>query len=162
MGTALARSESQTDLCAKAASYKVATAKADGMDVRAVHTAVQQAARHVRDGGGPFFVELQTYRFRAHSMFDPELYRDKAEVDEWKERGPIHSLSAQLKVEGLLTEEGFLALDADTQAEVEAAVDFAEAAAWEPVEDLLKDVHTPGAQTPGAQTAGAHSPGATA
>jgi pyruvate dehydrogenase E1 component alpha subunit len=145
MGTALARSESQTDLCVKAASYKVPTRRVDGMDVHAVFEATRQAARQVREGGGPFFLELQTYRFRAHSMFDPELYRDKAEVEAWKQRGPIHSFSAALKAAGELTEEAFLALDAEALAEVDAAVAFAEAAPWEPVEDLLKDVHTPGA-----------------
>jgi len=151
MGTALARSESQTDLCAKAASYRVATFRADGMDVRAVFDTVSRAVRQVREGGGPAFVELQTYRFRAHSMFDPDLYRDKAEIEEWKQRGPIHSLSAQLKAEGRLDEEAFLALDAEAEAEVAAAVAFAEQAPWEPVADLLKDVHTPaGAAAGGA------------
>jgi pyruvate dehydrogenase E1 component alpha subunit len=145
MGTALARSESQTDLCVKAASYKVPTLKVDGMDVLAVHEATRRAAQQVRDGDGPFFVEFQTYRFRAHSMFDPELYRDKAEVEAWKKRGPIHNFSAQLKAAGELTEEGFLELDATAGKEVAAAVAFAEAAPWEPVEDLLKDVTTPGA-----------------
>lgn len=145
MGTALARSESQTDLCAKAASYRVPTRKADGMDVRAVHQATLEAAQQVRAGGGPFFVEYATYRFRAHSMFDPELYRDKAEVEQWKQRGPIHSLSAQLKAAGRLNEAEFLALDAGAGAEVADAVAFAEAAAWEPVQDLLRDVYTPGA-----------------
>jgi pyruvate dehydrogenase E1 component alpha subunit len=145
MGTALARSEAQTDLCAKAASYAVPTLKADGMDIVAVHEAMKLAAQHVRDGLGPFFLECQTYRFRAHSMFDPELYRDKAEVEQWKQRGPLHTFSARLKAEGKLTEEEFLALDAKANVEVQAAVDFAEAAAWEPIEDLLKDVHTPGA-----------------
>lgn len=152
MGTALARSESQTDLCAKAASYKVATFRADGMDVRAVFDTVSRAAQQVRVGGGPAFVELQTYRFRAHSMFDPDLYRDKAEIEQWKQRGPIHSFSGQLKAEGLLTEELFLAFDAAAAAEVAAATDFAEQAPWEPVADLLKDVHTPaGADEGGAR-----------
>ncbi len=145
MGTALARSEAQTDLCAKAASYCVPAMKADGMDVVAVHKATRLAAQHVRDGLGPFFLELQTFRFRAHSMFDPELYRDKAEVEAWKQRGPLHTFSARLKAEGKLTEEAFLALDARANAEVQAAVAFAEAAEWEPEADLLKDVHTAGA-----------------
>ena len=149
MGTALARSESQTDLCAKAASYQLATFRADGMDVRAVFDSVGRAAQQVREGGGPAFVELQTYRFRAHSMFDPDLYRDKAEIEQWKQRGPIHSFSAQLKAEGLLTEEAFLALDAEAEAEVAAAIDFAEQAPWEPVADLLKDVHTPAGEAGG-------------
>lgn len=143
MGTALARSESQTDLCVKAASYGMATVPVDGMDVVAVHEAVQRAAQQVREGGGPLFIEFRTYRFRAHSMFDPELYRDKQEVEAWKTRGPIHTFTARLKAQGSLTEDEFLALDAAAQAEVETAVAFAEAGTWEPVEDLLRDVHTP-------------------
>jgi len=142
MGTALARSESQTDLCVKAAAFGLPTAKADGMDVIAVHDAALAAAAHVRSGAGPCFVEFQTYRYRAHSMFDPDLYRDRAEVEAWKQRGPIHNLSNRLKAEGRLTEERFLAIDAEAQREVEAAVAFAEAGTWEPVEDLLRDVHT--------------------
>jgi pyruvate dehydrogenase E1 component alpha subunit len=143
MGTALSRSESQTDLCAKAASYRVPAVKVDGMDVLAVHEATFQAAQQVRAGGGPVFMEYATYRFRAHSMFDPDLYRDKAEIEQWKERGPIHSFTGKLKAAGQLTEEAFLALDASAEAEVADAMAFAEAAAPEPVEDLLKDVHTP-------------------
>ncbi len=143
MGTALARSEAQIDLCAKAAAYGVATASADGMDVVAMFKVVQHAARQVRDGGGPVFVELRTYRFRAHSMFDPELYRDKAEVEAWKTRGPIHTYSARLKAQGSLSEPEFLALDAQAQTEVDRAVAFAEAGTWEPVADLLRDVTTP-------------------
>ncbi|MDO8653940.1 MAG: pyruvate dehydrogenase (acetyl-transferring) E1 component subunit alpha [Undibacterium sp.] len=143
MGTALARSESQTDLCLKAASYGMATMLVDGMDVVAVVEAVSRAAQQVRKGDGPVFVELQTYRFRAHSMFDPELYRDKHEVEEWKTRGPLHTFTARLKIEGKLTEEEFLAIDTAVQSEVEAAVAFAEAGTWEPVEDLLRDVVAP-------------------
>ncbi len=143
MGTALARSEAQTDLCARAASYGMATLSVDGMDVVAVHERVQQAVQHVRAGHGPMFVELRTYRFRAHSMFDPELYRDKAEVEAWKLRGPIHTYTARLKAQGLLTEDAFLALDARAQAEVDAAVAFAEAGTFEPEAGLLRDVHTP-------------------
>ena len=140
MGTALTRSESQTDLCAKAASYGVPTAKVDGQDIVAVHEAAKNAQAHVRQGKGPFFVEFQTYRYRAHSMFDPELYRAKQEVEEWKTRGPLHTFTARLKAEGKLTEEQFLALDAEVAKEVEDAVAFAEAGSWEPVEDLTRDV----------------------
>lgn len=143
MGTALARSESQTDLCAKAASYGTATLKADGMDVEAAHEAARQAVAQVREGKGPVFVEFQTYRFRAHSMFDPELYRDKAEVEEWKKRGPIHSYTARLKAKGELTEEQFLEMDKAAMAEVDAAVAYAEAGTWEPVEELTRHVTAP-------------------
>jgi pyruvate dehydrogenase E1 component alpha subunit len=140
MGTALARSESQTDLCAKAASYGVPTTKVDGQDIVAVHEAAKQAQAHVREGKGPFFVEFQTYRYRAHSMFDPELYRSKQEVEEWKTRGPLHTYTARLKTEQKISEEDFLALDAEVAKEVEDAVAFAEAGSWEPVEDLTRDV----------------------
>ncbi len=140
MGTALARSESQTDLCVKAASYNMPASRADGMDVVAVLEAVAAAADRVRAGNGPCFVELQTYRFRAHSMFDPDLYRDKAEIEAWKARGPIHSFSARLKAEGWLSEAEFLDLDARVGKEVQVAVDFAEASCWEPVETLTSHV----------------------
>lgn len=142
MGTALARSESQTKLCVKAASYNMATVQVDGMDVVAVYEAVHAAAQKVRQGNGPVFVELLTYRFRAHSMFDPDLYRDKKEVEAWKTRGPIHTYTERLKAQGDLNEDEFLAVDAAAQAEVEAAVAFAEAGTWEPVDDLLRDVLT--------------------
>jgi pyruvate dehydrogenase E1 component alpha subunit len=141
MGTALERSESQTDLCVKAAAFGTATLKVDGMDVAAVHEAAKQACAHVRGGNGPIFVELQTYRFRAHSMFDAELYRERSEVEQWKTRGPIHTFSARLKAQGELTEAQFLELDRAALAEVRQAVEFAEAGTWEPVEDLLKDVY---------------------
>ena len=139
MGTALARSESQTDLCAKAAAFGMPATKVDGMDVIAVHEAAREAVRQVR-GGGPVFVEFQTYRYRAHSMFDPDLYRDRAEIEAWKKRGPIHNLSNRLKALGKLTEAQFLALDAEATKEVEAAVAFAEAGSLEPIEDLALDV----------------------
>jgi pyruvate dehydrogenase E1 component alpha subunit len=143
MGTALDRSESQTDLCAKAASYKIPTGCADGMDVLRVYDTVQAAIAHVRGGLGPYFIELQTYRFRAHSMFDAELYRDKAEIEEWKKRGPIHTFTQRLKQAGMLTEEEFLALDRKVAEEVDAAVKFAEAGTWEPIENLTQDVYSP-------------------
>ncbi|MDE2343311.1 MAG: pyruvate dehydrogenase (acetyl-transferring) E1 component subunit alpha [Betaproteobacteria bacterium] len=140
MGTALERSESQTDLCAKAESYKVPAFRADGMDVVSVREVTLQALSRVREGSGPVFVEYRTYRFRAHSMFDPELYRERKEVEDWKKRGPIHTFSARLKAEGKLTEEAFVALDAQAMAEVAAAVAFAEAAPYEPVSMLAHDV----------------------
>jgi pyruvate dehydrogenase E1 component alpha subunit len=142
MGTAIERSQAQTDLCLKAASYGMPAMRVDGMDVVQVHEATQGAAALVRDGGGPAFIEYRTYRFRAHSMFDPELYRDKQEVEDWKGRGPIASFSARLKAQGLLTEEQFLEIDAQAAAEVEDAVAFAENGTWEPVEQLTRDVTT--------------------
>ena len=143
MGTALERSESQVQLTIKAASYNVDAMSVDGMDVVSVHAATREAVSRVRAGQGPVFVEYQTYRFRAHSMFDPELYRDKAEVEAWKTRGPIHNFTARLKEQALLTEEQFLEIDAAAVAEVEQAVQAAEASAWESPEECFADVCTP-------------------
>ncbi|MFN6961142.1 MAG: pyruvate dehydrogenase (acetyl-transferring) E1 component subunit alpha [Rhodocyclaceae bacterium] len=142
MGTAIERAEAQTDLCAKAAAYGMPALRADGMDVVAVHETTREALVRMREIRGPVFVEYQTYRFRAHSMFDAELYRDKEEVEAWKTRGPIHTFTARLKREGKLSEEEFLAIDAAAQREVEEAVAFAEAGTWEPVATMLADVHT--------------------
>jgi len=141
MGTALARSESQTDLCAKAGTFRIPTAKVDGMDVVAVYQAACAAVASVRAGNGPYFVEFQTYRYRAHSMFDPDLYRDKGEVDAWKKRGPIHALTNRMKGAAQLTEEEFAAIDASAIGQVEDAVAFAEAGTWEPARDLTRYVY---------------------
>ena len=143
MGTALERYESQTDLCVKAASYKMPAVKVDGMDVVAVHEAAKLAVAHVRAGAGPYFVELQTYRFRPHSMYDPDLYRERAEIEQWKTRDPIQAYYARLKQEGKLTGTEYAAIVAQVEREVQESVDYAEAGTLEPVEDLLKDVHTP-------------------
>jgi len=140
MGTALERSESQTDIHAKAAAYAVRAAVVDGMDVFAVESAVRGAAEHARAGRGPVLLEFRTYRFRAHSMFDAQLYRDKSEVEEWRRRGPIVTLEARLQAAGLASAEDFERLRREADAEVQAAVEAAEAAEWEPVEDLERHV----------------------
>lgn len=152
MGTALARSESEIDLTKKAASYGIRTAHVNGMNVLAVHEAAQAAIDAVRADQAPAFVECHTYRFRAHSMFDAELYRSKEEVERWKERGPIHTFTDRLKTAGLMSEADFASIDRGALAEVEAAVAFAEAGAWEPVEDLTRDVTTPAAGAGAAAT----------
>jgi pyruvate dehydrogenase E1 component alpha subunit len=143
MGTALERSESQTDLCAKAASYRVPARAVDGMDVAAVRQATAAAAAEGRAGAGPMFLEFRTYRFRAHSMFDPDLYRPKTEIEEWKKRGPLHTFTDRLKAQQLFAEADFERLEAEVATEVRAAIAFAEGSGWEPVEDLLKDVCAP-------------------
>ena len=145
MGTRLDRSESQIDLTVKAASFGMPVRKVDGMNVVDVREAAKEAVAWVRGHQAPMFIEFQTYRYRAHSMFDPDLYRDKAEIEEWKKRGPLHTFTDRLKAQGLITEDDFLKLDGEVNAEVEAAVVFAENADWEPVENLTNDVHTPGA-----------------
>jgi pyruvate dehydrogenase E1 component alpha subunit len=141
MGTALARSEAVTDIRAKAAAYGVEAHSLDGMDVLAVESGARHAVEAIRSGGGPQFLECRTYRFRAHSMFDAQLYRDKAEVEEWRKRGPLITFTTRYKALGLVTEEDFLRLESTADAEVDAAVAFAEASAWEPVEDLERFVY---------------------
>jgi pyruvate dehydrogenase E1 component alpha subunit len=142
MGTALERSESQTDLVLKAASYEIPAWSVDGMDVGAVaHAAAEQVAM-VRGGGGPSFLEARTYRFRAHSMYDPDLYRAKEEIARWRRRDPIELHAAALRAAGALDDAALEAVEADVAAELDAAVAFARAGALEPVEDLARFVLT--------------------
>jgi pyruvate dehydrogenase E1 component alpha subunit len=143
MGTALARHQSQPDIRRKAESYAIQADQVDGMDVLAIEKVSAHAIDAVRATGMPYFIEARTYRFRAHSMYDAELYRDKAEVNSWKERDPIATLSVRMRTDGLLDEVGVQQLETSIDAEVEAAVAFAEAGDWEPVDNLLHDVTTP-------------------
>lgn len=143
MGTALDRSEANTNLVEKAASYRVPGKSVDGMDVLAVLEAAEEAAQSVREGNGPYFIEFRTYRFRAHSMFDPELYRSKDEVERWKQRCPVASFSAYAIRQGWLQPERLDGIEADVASEIEQAVEFAEAGTLEPVETLTRDVYTP-------------------
>ncbi|HEX5685125.1 MAG TPA: pyruvate dehydrogenase (acetyl-transferring) E1 component subunit alpha [Ideonella sp.] len=138
MGTALARSESETDLCAKARSYGISAVSVDGMNVGAVSDAMRHAVAHVRSGEGPMFVEFRTYRFRAHSMFDPDLYRDKAEVEAWRQRCPIAAFQHHIDALGLAVDT--TAIEHEVATEVAAAITFAEAGTLEPVDELTQDV----------------------
>ena len=142
MGTALERHQAQPDIVRKAEAAGVPGEAADGMDVLAVEAAIGRAAEAVRGGQGPRLVEARTYRFRAHSMYDPDLYRTKDEIERWRANDPITRLSAALRAQGLLDDGDVMAVEAEAAAEVEAAVAEAEAGPWEPVEDLLKFVHT--------------------
>jgi pyruvate dehydrogenase E1 component alpha subunit len=140
MGTALERSESETDLALKAAGYEMAAWVVDGMDVLAVEHAVRTAALAVRTSGEPAFLECQTYRYRAHSMYDPDLYRSKDEIARWRERDPIDGLARRLRDHGWLDDETHAQLDAAVAEEIDDAVAFAEASEPEPVEDLMRFV----------------------
>jgi pyruvate dehydrogenase E1 component alpha subunit len=142
MGTRIERALATTDLAGRARAYDVASRAVDGMDVLAVEEAAREAVRHVRQGA-PYFLECRTYRFRAHSMFDAELYRDKAEVEAWKARDPIAALAARLEAAGALTAERRTALEAEVASEIAGAVDFAQRGTWEPVAGLTRDVYTP-------------------
>jgi pyruvate dehydrogenase E1 component alpha subunit len=144
MGTAIERYESETDLALKAGSYEMTAWSADGMDVLAVEEAVGRAAAEVRDGGRPCFLELRTYRFRAHSMYDPDLYRSKDEIERWKEHDPIPALTTRLQAAGLLTDADLEQLEQSISAEVQDAIAFAEAGTLEPVDELERFVYFEG------------------
>jgi pyruvate dehydrogenase E1 component alpha subunit len=143
MGTALERSESETDICRHAESYRIPAEAVDGMNVVAVEAAARRSAEAVRAGKGPRFLVNRTYRFRAHSMFDPELYRDKAEVEAWRKRCPIEQFTAWLKQMGTLHDVDVATIEKDVAATIDDAVRFSESSPWEPVEDLTRDVYTP-------------------
>ena len=145
MGTAIERYESETDLALKAASYEMTAWSADGMDVLAVEEAARRAAAEVRDGELPCFLELRTYRFRAHSMYDPDLYRTKDEIERWKQHDPIPALTARLQADGLLTDADVEQLEQEIAREIDDAIAFAEAGTLEPIEDLERFVYFEGA-----------------
>jgi len=146
MGSAIGLVESQTDIATKANAYQLLSHSVDGMDVFAVADAASEAVAHVRAGKGPAFLELRTYRFRGHSMFDAQLYRDKAEIEAWQKKGPIITLTTRLKGLGLMTEDDFERLEREARAEVQSAVEFAERGDWEPVAQLERYVYAERAQ----------------
>ena len=141
MGTRLDFSHSTLDLSKKAAAYDVAASWVDGMDVLAVEASAAAACEHIRSGNGPYFLECRTYRFRAHSMYDPELYREKAEVEEWKKRDPIPALIQRIAQEKPAEEE-VAELERQVAKEVDQAIAFADAGTLEPVEDLTRFVYS--------------------
>jgi pyruvate dehydrogenase E1 component subunit alpha len=144
MGTAIERYESETDLALKAASYEMTAWSVDGMDVLAVEEGARRAAAEVRDGGRPCFLELRTYRFRAHSMYDPDLYRTKEEIERWKQHDPLSALSGRLKDAGLVNEADIEQLEQEVAEEIEDAITFAEAGTLEPMEELERFVYFEG------------------
>jgi pyruvate dehydrogenase E1 component alpha subunit len=113
----------------------------DGMDVEAVVAATRRALSFVRSGGGPAFVEYRTYRFRAHSMYDPERYRDKEEVAEWRHRDPITILIDRMVADGELEPDARSTIEAEVDAEIDAAVAFADASPVEDVADLTRHLY---------------------
>jgi pyruvate dehydrogenase E1 component alpha subunit len=142
MGTALKYTHSEQQLEKKGPTYGIETATVNGMDLLDVMAAAQKAVDYIRETGKPYFLVCYTYRFRAHSMFDAELYRDKAEVEEWKKQDPIPQFKKYLLEEQLITEKEIASLEEAVEKEVAAAVDFAENGTWEPVEDLCRFVYS--------------------
>lgn len=142
MGTALERHAANPRLVDIPLAHGVPAEQVDGMDVLAVEDATRRAASAVRAGDGPRFLELLTYRFRAHSMYDAEKYRDKAEVAQWRKRDPIDLFTARLRENRFLDDNDLLAIENEVSAQVNAAVQEAEDAPLEPVEELTRFIVT--------------------
>jgi len=142
MGTALEIAEAETNLARKAAAYRLEARQVDGMDVMKVAEAAAGAAEEIRSGMGPVFLECLTYRFRAHSMFDAELYRKKEEVEQWKQKGPLVTFQKHLEEAGLWEALDAPALEKEVAAVVDDAVAFAEKGTLEPIGDLERFVYS--------------------
>jgi pyruvate dehydrogenase E1 component alpha subunit len=136
MGMAIARAEAETNIARKAAAYGLPSEQVDGMDVIAVEAAAWRAVAAIRERGGPQFLECRTYRFRAHSMFDPQFYRSKAEIEAWRAKGPILRFRKWLEDNHFITSEEVGAIEREVDEEIAAAVVFAEAGTSEPLSEL--------------------------
>ncbi len=141
MGTALRRHSAVTDLRRKGESLGVPGVGCDGMDVLDTHGVVADAVRRVREDRRPVLVEAVTYRFRGHSMADPEQYRTKEEVEHWRERDPIPAFAELLVAQGAIEAGEQERIDADAVAKVDAATTFAEASPFPGPETLYDDVY---------------------
>lgn len=141
MGTRLELSESEPDIHQKAQGYRMRSEVVDGMDVVAVEAAAMRAVNAIRTEGGPHFLECRTYRFRAHSMFDAQLYRNRTEVEEWKKRDPIPRLADWMRSANMLHPGEVEGIEKEVAAEIDAAVAFSEAAPWENLQDLTRHVY---------------------
>lgn len=140
MGMPLERAEAEPEVWRKAAAYRMAGERVEGMDVVAVELAARRAAERIRAGDGPALLECVTYRFRAHSMFDAQLYRTKDEVEAWRQRDPILRFRTWLEQAGLLHAADLPPIEAAIRAEVADAVAFAEAAPLEELAELERFV----------------------
>ncbi len=115
-----------TQVSQRAVAYGIPGASVDGMDVLAVHAAATEAVERARRGEGPTLLELVTYRYRGHSKSDKELYRTKAEVEEWREKDPIARFQAWMIAHDLLDQTEAAAFDDRAEAQIEAAIDYAD------------------------------------
>jgi len=149
MGTSLSRHSAVTDLQSKGESLGVPGMRCDGMDVLDTHAVISAALERVREERRPILVEAVTYRFRGHSMADPEQYRTKEEVERWRERDPIAAFAGRLTSEGVLDEAAVQRIDDEAMARVDAAVEFAEASPFPPPESLYDDVYVLGSGSHG-------------
>jgi pyruvate dehydrogenase E1 component subunit alpha len=159
MGTALRRHSAVTDLQRKGESLGVPGMRCDGMDVVETYEVVCEAVRRVREDRRPLLIEAVTYRFRGHSMADPEQYRSKEEVAHWRERDPIATFGALLVREGVIEQGELERMDEQVMARVDAAVAFADASPFPPPESLYEDVYVLDEQVRGWYSAATSSEG---
>lgn len=141
MGTSVARTSNVTELYTLGEAYDMPSEPVDGMNVEAIHEAVSRAAERARRGDGPTFLEFRTYRYRGHSMSDPQKYRTKEEVEEYKKLDPIEQVKDTILTNGIATEEDLTAIDAKIKAQVEESVKFAEESPWPDVSENHKAIY---------------------
>ena len=158
MGTALHRHSAVTDLSLKAQGFGVPGTRCDGMDVLDVHDVVTSALRCAREERKPQLVEAVTYRFRGHSMADPEEYRSKDEVEEWRERDPIQAFAKRLQDEGVVSKEDFEEIDKKAIETVDESARFADESPFPELDSLYDDVYVYSGDVPGWWTVDERSP----
>jgi len=141
MGTDIRKVSAVIEVYKRAESYAIPAEQVDGMDVLAMYEATQRVARRARGGHGPVFLEAITFRFRGHSMADPELYRDKEEVQRWRDLDPITNFRNKLQADGAIDDATFATLQQEIEDTVNAAVQFAEESPNPPLEALYSDVY---------------------
>ncbi|MCX6065570.1 MAG: thiamine pyrophosphate-dependent enzyme, partial [Chloroflexi bacterium] len=140
MGTAVDRASAVSEIRQKAEGYGMANGRVDGMDVLKIYEASQKAIEHVRTKQEPFLLEIMTYRFRGHSMGDPERYRKQDEVKKWEESDPIGIYRAQL-LKKKISEAQLDEIDAKVEVEIGKSVEFAEASPEPGMDELFKDIY---------------------
>ncbi len=141
MGTSVARTSNVRELYTLGEAYDIPSEAVDAMDVEIVHEAVARAAERARKGEGPSFLEFKTYRYRGHSMSDPQKYRTKEEVAEWKLRDPIELIKDRILTQKIATQEELDAIDTRVKKQVEEAVKFAEESPWPKAEEAFEDIY---------------------
>lgn len=141
MGTSIERTSNVIDIYKLADAYEMPSDKIDGMTAEAVHEGVVRAVKRARDGEGPTLLEMKTYRYRGHSVSDPQKYRSKDEVEDYKNQDPITKVHSTILENNFATEEELKAIDDKIAAIVDASVKFAEESPWPDESELLKDVY---------------------
>ena len=141
MGTSVERASAVSDIRQKAEGYAMKNAEVNGMDVMAVYEAAKEAINYVRKEGQPYFLEVDTYRFRGHSMGDPERYRKAEEVKQWQENDPIGIFNKHLLETKVATRKGLDEIEARVEEEVNKAVEFAETSPEPALEELFTNVY---------------------